>query len=149
MIGRIVHKADFEKALAAPSRIRSAHFALHHVASSETPGSSGRVDSQSGKLSTGMKLEGVQPVDDLSGARLLGAVIPKRHARRAVTRNLLRRLIRAMAEGLQPGLPAGLWVVRLRAPFARDQYPSATSEALRLAVRQELAQLFSRAVARH
>lgn len=75
----------------------------------------------------------------------LGSVIPKRMARRALTRNLLRRQIRTvMAEHLA-ALPAGLWLVRLRAPFSREQFVSAASDALRRAVRAELQQLFGRA----
>ena len=75
----------------------------------------------------------------------LGMVVPKRHARRAVTRSLLKRQIRAAFASLEVasggGLPPGLWVVRLRAPFDRKQFPSASSDALRLAARAELAQL--------
>jgi ribonuclease P protein component len=71
--------------------------------------------------------------------------LPKRHAKRAVTRNLLRRQIRAAVEQLQPALAPGLWVVRLRAPFDRRQFPSARSTALRDAARAELGQLLQRA----
>jgi ribonuclease P protein component len=79
----------------------------------------------------------------------LGGVVPKRHARRAVTRSLLKRQIRAafvaQATAASLPLPAGLWVVRLRAPFDVKQFPSASSEALRAAARDELAQLLLRA----
>lgn len=60
-----------------------------------------------------------------------GAVVPKRHARRAVTRTLLKRQIRAATARHVERLPAGLWVVRLRAPFDRKVYVSASSTALR------------------
>lgn len=79
--------------------------------------------------------------------RWLGLVLPKRHARRAVTRSLLKRQIRAALAARGAGLPAGLWVVRLRAPFDRAVFPSAASEALRLAARDELARLVSRPAA--
>ena len=75
----------------------------------------------------------------------LGSVIPKRHARRAVTRNLLRRQIRAVMAGQLARLPPGLWLVRLRTPFDRTQFVSAASDALCEAARDELQQLFSRA----
>ena len=75
----------------------------------------------------------------------LGSVIPKRMARRAVTRNLLRRQIRAVMGEQLSTLPAGLWLVRLRAPFAREQFVSAASDSLRSLVRAELEQLFGRA----
>ena len=74
----------------------------------------------------------------------LGSVIPKRHAKRAVTRNLLRRQIRAVMADRLDLLPPGLWVVRLRSPFARDQFVSAASETLREAARLELQQLFAK-----
>ena len=72
-----------------------------------------------------------------------GTVVPKRHARRAVTRTLLKRQIhRAVRDQLQSnpdaGLPRGLWVVRLRAGFDRKLFASASSDALRLAAAEEL-----------
>jgi len=104
------------------------------------------------------------PVDDISvpGALMapsatleagpqgvwLGSVVPKRHAKRSVTRNLLKRQIRAAFDGRDADLAAGLWVVRLRAPFDRKQYPSAASDALRAAARAELAQLIARMLSR-
>jgi ribonuclease P protein component len=38
------------------------------------------------------------------------------------------------------------WVVRLRAPFDRKEFPSAASEALNAVVRQELDELWSRLI---
>jgi len=78
----------------------------------------------------------------------LGTVLPRRHARRAVTRNLLRRAIREAAFQHADRLGAGMWLVRLRAPFERAGFPSADSPPLRRALRRELAELFGRALAR-
>jgi len=78
----------------------------------------------------------------------VGAVVPKRHAKRSVTRALLKRQIRA-AFAERPGMPPGLWVVRLRSPFDRQKFPSAASDALRAAVRAELTQLLDRALKPH
>lgn len=75
----------------------------------------------------------------------LGSVVPKRHARRAVTRSLLKHQIRSVADSLADNLPPGLWVVRLRAPFDHARFPSAASEALRDQARVELMQLLRRA----
>jgi ribonuclease P protein component len=87
-------------------------------------------------------------VDDSPGGHWLGSVIPKRHARRSVTRSLLKRQIRsAMARHL-PALAPGLWLVRLRSPFAPSLFPSAASDALRRAALVELDQLFLKAAAR-
>jgi len=77
-------------------------------------------------------------VDELRGRFWLGAILPKRLARRAVTRNLLRRQIRAAIERHADGLPGGLWLVRLRTGFARADHPSAASAALRGVARSEL-----------
>ena len=76
--------------------------------------------------------------------RWLGAVVPKRHARRAVTRSLLKRQIRARPSGMRAGWRRGLWLVRLRAPFDRARFASAASPALRAAARAELDALLAR-----
>ncbi len=87
----------------------------------------------------------VDKASDAPSGHWLGSVIPKRHARRAVTRNLMRRQIRAAMADRLGTLPPGLWLVRLRAPFAVVGYPSAASAALRRAARGELERLFERA----
>jgi ribonuclease P protein component len=69
-------------------------------------------------------------------------VVPKRHARRAVTRNLVKRLMRATFQARADRLASGIWLVRLRSGFDRALYPSATSTALRREVREELERLF-------
>lgn len=138
MVGRLVHKADFERMLGVPSRARSAHFAVHHLSSRPARRTRPQKPSATQELSTGDEPNSPQPVDDLPDAIWLGCVVPKRHARRAVTRNLLRRQIRGAFERHADRLPAGLWVVRLRAPFAPAQFPSAASRALSVAARAEL-----------
>ena len=78
--------------------------------------------------------------------RWLGLVVPKRHARRAVTRTLVKRQIRSVAAACAAQLEPGLWVVRQRSPFDPKRFPSAASEALKEAARTELRALFDRAV---
>ena len=73
-------------------------------------------------------------------------MVPKRWARRAVTRNAIKRQIYNVSERFGDRLPEAAHVVRLRATFDRKQFISATSEHLKLAVRQELEQLFERAL---
>ena len=85
--------------------------------------------------------ESAQPVDKMR----FGAVLPKRHARRAVTRNLLRRQIRAAMQRHASSLPPGNWLVRLRRPFAAAEFVSAASAELRGCVRAELETMLSRA----
>ena len=71
-----------------------------------------------------------------------GAIVPKRWARRAVTRNLIKRQIRHIMPAHIPALPDGLAVVvRQRAAFDPQQFVSASSAMLRTAVRQELREL--------
>ena len=84
-------------------------------------------------------------MDDLPTGHWFGAVVPKRHARRSVTRSLLKRQVRAAVLRHAGRLAPGLWLVRLRAPFAPAQFPSAASDALRDAARSELEQLLQRA----
>lgn len=76
----------------------------------------------------------------------LGAMAPKRWARRAVTRNTIKRQIYSVATLFEERLPPAAYVVRLRSAFDRKQFISATSEPLRQAVRAELLQLFERAL---
>lgn len=77
----------------------------------------------------------------------IGALVPKRWARRAVTRNTIRRQIYAVGAEMEPGLAPAAHVVRLRAGFDRAQFVSATSVQLKRAVRSELQQLFRQAPA--
>jgi ribonuclease P protein component len=83
-------------------------------------------------------------VDDPAGGHWLGCIVPKRHARRSVTRSTLKRQIRAAVARHEDRLPSGMWLVRLRGPFAPKQYPSADSAALRCAARDELEHLLGR-----
>jgi ribonuclease P protein component len=150
-IGRIRRSEDFERVLRTPMRSRTAHFALHHLGvrpSAPAP------RQPAPELSTDASGVGARSMDDLVATASTatrpdmlwwGAVVPKRHARRSVTRSLLKRQIRACVASGSAGLLAGLWVVRLRAPFDRVAFPSAASDALRLAARDELQALLARA----
>ena len=72
-------------------------------------------------------------------------MVPKRWARRAVTRNAIKRQIYTVGATFEGHLPQAAHVVRLRTAFDRKQFVSATSEALKQAVRAELEQLFAAA----
>jgi ribonuclease P protein component len=165
------HKLDFEKVLGVQAKSRSAHFAVHHVLSGPTlpvPPAQRRQAAAKLNLSTGCAPGLGAPVDD-SGAPVaepssgapfqahspalpaaptgfwLGTVVPKRHAKRSVTRSLLKRQMRAAMARHASALPPGLWLLRLKAPFLKPQFPSAASDALRAAAGAELDQLFRRA----
>ena len=73
----------------------------------------------------------------------IGAMVPKRWARRAVTRNAIKRQIYTVAQDHVDCLSVAAHVVRLRVGFDRQQFPSATSVALKQAVRAELQALFA------
>ena len=145
MLERLVHKADFERLLSTRSQMRSTHFALHHVSGGPLPAPPHRKSGVAADLSTTPALQVQAPVDNLSAMRWLGCVVPKRHARRAVTRNLLKRQIRASFVRHADCLPGGMWLVRLRAGFATKEFVSARSAALAEAARLELDSLLSRA----
>ena len=72
-------------------------------------------------------------------------MVPKRWAKRAVTRNAIKRQIYSVSADFEPVLSERAHVVRLRAGFDRKQFVSARSDALKAAVREELLQLFARA----
>jgi ribonuclease P protein component len=151
MIGKLNRPVDFERVLGRQSRARSAHFALHHLEANPAPSAwqAAQLRTGSAELSTGTSQPTHNAVDHAPPAApegcWVGIVVPKRHAKRSVTRALLKRQIRA-AFAERSGMPPGLWVVRLRSPFDRQKFPSAASDALRAAARAELAQLLDKAL---
>lgn len=138
---RLKRRTDFERVLGAggPAIVaRSPHFVLHHLR-------------ESSQLSTGSAPDSGPLVDGsvaLPRRLCVGVVIPKRWARRAVTRNVLKRQMYAAFARYQHVLPGGMWVARLRSSFDRSQFPSADSPALRQAVRVEIDALMAGAARR-
>ena len=105
---------------------RTAHFALHRCALDAQPGATPLFETQ---------------------VVWLGAMVPKRWARRAVTRNAIKRQIYQVSAASEAFLPPAAHVVRLRSAFDRKEFVSATSDKLKAAVRAELQQLLERAAA--
>lgn len=148
---------DFAAVLVRPACTQSRHFALHYLDKAPQRKACGASDAASGttatEISTSVAPRQGSSVDILSAsvtgtrapALWLGLVVPKRHARRAVTRSLLKRQMRRQVDQWSPRMPAGQWVVRLRAPFDVRTYPSAASAALQTAARVELDAMFARA----
>ncbi len=77
------------------------------------------------------------PVADL----WLGAMVPKRWAKRAVTRNAIKRQIYNVSAEFSPQQSVAAFVVRLRRDFSRKIFLSASSDQLKQAVQAELRQL--------
>ena len=75
----------------------------------------------------------------------IGAMVPKRWAKRAVTRNAMKRQIYNVSLHFEDDLPAAAYLVRLRTGFDSRVYASATSQVLKQAVRRELLALFEAA----
>jgi ribonuclease P protein component len=139
-VQRLKTRPQFQAALAGGTVSRTAHFALHRLS----------LPHPSDKSSAPAEHLGPAPSPEQALFGLfdvwLGAMVPKRWARRAVTRNAIKRQIYNVSERFGDRLPVAAHVVRLRTTFDRQQFISATSEALKLAVRQELEQLFERAI---
>ncbi|VTU41367.1 ribonuclease P [Variovorax sp. PBS-H4] len=123
---RLKTRAQFQAVLAGATVARTTHFALHRCA----------LDAHSGSSS-------LFATEDV----WVGAMVPKRWARRAVTRNAIKRQIYRMSTAMRSSLPPAAHLVRLRAGFDRKEFHSAKSEKLNAAVRAELQQLLERAAA--
>ena len=140
-IERLVHTRDFERLLAIRPCRRSAHFALHRAAAGVAGAAGTTRGAVAGNLSTIDETVCPQPVDESPRPLRFGCVVPKRHARRAVTRSLLKRQVRAAFGRHAAALGDGDFLVRLTAPFAPAAFPSAASRALARAARGELDRL--------
>ncbi|HIV72326.1 MAG TPA: ribonuclease P protein component [Candidatus Aquabacterium excrementipullorum] len=153
--------ADFQQALGTRPVARSAHFTVHFaVPSLERRAPRSTVSALlEPDLSTGEGHEVVEPVDEVRTHHRvwrLGLVLPKRMARRSVTRSLIkhqaRQLWREHAAALEQAgwldaeRPAGNWVLRLKAPWPVKEFPSAASEPLKQAVRAELQAMLAHCV---
>jgi ribonuclease P protein component len=142
--------ADFAAVLAVPARGKSEHFALHHLAQAPQSAAAHAGCATVEQLSTdGAPIEAADVDKSPALARSwLGLVVPKRHARRSVTRNLIKRQMRTHAAAHRDALGAGQWVVRLRAPFDVRRFDSGQSDLLRSATHSELERVFASALRR-
>lgn len=129
---RLKTRAQFQAVLAGAVVARTVHFALHCA----------RLDQALLKQETSPASVALFGVADC----WIGAMVPKRWAKQAVTRNAIKRQIYSVSTDFESALPVAAHVVRLRAVFDRQQFISASSDALKTALRQELRQLFARAL---
>ena len=142
IVQRLQTRPQFQAALAGGTVSRTAHFALHRLGLPQPSGPTSAPTEHTGPAPLP-----AQALFDLADT-WLGAMVPKRWARRAVTRNAIKRQIYNVSERYGDRLPVAAHVVRLRSTFDRQQFVSATSERLKLAVRLELEQLFESALRR-
>ena len=129
---RLRSRAQFQAVLAGDRLAVSSHFVLHRCQLRVTSG-----------LNPSGAAEQVllfKPV-----AVWMGAMVPKRWAKRSVTRNAMKRQIYNVSLQFEDELPAAAYLVRLRAGFDSRQFVSATSALLRQALRRELHTLFTAA----
>ena len=141
---RLKSRAQFQAVLACDTVARSTHFALHRLMLDDSE-SMARASATPGP---GPQPEALFVVRGGAAAPTpvwIGALIPKRWARRAVTRNAIRRQVYAVGAAYEPRLAQAAHVVRLRRGFDRSEFSSATSDRLKHAVRTELEQLLARA----
>ena len=68
----------------------------------------------------------------------IGAMVPKRWAKRAVTRNTIKRQIYTVSAEFSHLYPQAAFVVRLRSSLSRTEFVSAVSDLLKQAVRAEV-----------
>lgn len=139
MLGRLTRSEDFERVLGQSACARSLHFSLHFLAAEVSrPGHARRE-----RHGHGAPLDKALEVP-LSASHW-GWVVPKRHARRAVTRSLIKRQFKSVVAELHrtqpPGFVPGLWVLRMKSPIDTEAFPSAASRPLAQALRQELLDL--------
>jgi ribonuclease P protein component len=129
-VDRLKQWSEFQAVMAASTVAKTSHFVLHQWQHAE-------------KASTGPGFEKT-PALFAEGVLILGALTPKRCAKRAVTRNLIKRQIYSVSASFGARLKPTAYVVRLRTEFDRKYFVSASSLALKQAVKTELTQLFAK-----
>lgn len=130
---RLKTRQQFQAVLAGNIVSKTEHFALHcNELCAQAP---------QARLKKGQDLSGQSvrlfPVQ----AVWIGAMVPKRWAKRAVTRNAVKRQIYTVSADFSNNFPQAAFVVRLRKEFSRMEFTSATSSVLKEAVRAEVAAL--------
>ena len=124
---RLKTRPQFQAVLGGELVAKTSHFAMHRVELDAAAAAAASATSPA-------LFPSLFPVK----ATWLGAMAPKRWAKRAVTRNAIKRQIYTVSASLTPPLPQAAFLVRLRREFSRKEYVSASSTALKEAVRAEL-----------
>ena len=127
---RLQNRPQFQAVLAGAIVAKTTHFALHRNALDAQP-----VQAESG--SPAIDVPAARPLFPVQDV-WLGAMVPKRWAKRAVTSNAIKRQIYTVSADFSHQYPQAAYVVRLRRDFSRKEFISASSEPLKQAVRAEV-----------
>ncbi|MCZ2498591.1 ribonuclease P protein component [Xylophilus sp. Kf1] len=136
---RLKTRPQFQAVLAGGIVARTSHFALHRL-----------VLEPAGVVVSAPVVEDAAtvapaPLFNPADQTWLGAMVPKRWAKRAVTRNAIKRQIYTIGAAADAQrLPRAAYVVRLKSGFDRQEFISASSGELKLAVRLEIHRLLDR-----
>lgn len=129
LVQRLQTRPQFQAVLAGAIVAKTAHFALHRNTLDAQPAPA---DAETAHPAATARP--LFPRQDF----WIGAMVPKRWAKRAVTRNAIKRQIYTVSADFSRQYPQAAYVVRLRRDFSRKEFISATSEPLKQAVRAEL-----------
>jgi len=128
-VQRLQTRSQFQAVLAGAVVAKTAHFALHRNALDARP-----VQAETGGPAEVLAARPLFPFQDV----WFGAMVPKRWAKRAVTRNAIKRQIYTVSADFSHQYSQAAYVVRLRRDFSRKEFISASSEPLKQAVRAEV-----------
>ncbi|WP_327080336.1 ribonuclease P protein component [Polaromonas sp. CG_9.5] len=131
---RLKTRPQFQAVLAGTIVAKTPHFVLHRNALAAKA-----VTSHSGKQVDAPVLFREQDM-------WVGAMVPKRWAKSAVTRNAIKRQIYTVSAEFSHLYPQAAFVVRLRSSFSRTEFVSAVSDLLKQAVRTEVQALMQAGV---
>lgn len=124
-VQHLLHKSQFDAVLGTRSHLtsvaRSEHFFVHRL----------QITPEHAALFPAA----------IATEAFVGVMSAKRFAKRAVTRNLIKRQIYAITTEF--ALTPAAYAVRLKAPFDKTQFKSASSDALKRVVRAELLTLLA------
>jgi ribonuclease P protein component len=149
---RLQTRPQFQATMSGGTISRTPHFALHRLVLGESDVAKDAEPTGPGASLTEQAPQALFVVPGCTSPQVwMGPLVPKRWAKRSVTRHSIKRQIYAVASEFDAqlqALPPAAYVVRLRAGFDRKQFISATSEPFKRAVRAELMQLLTHATRR-
>ena len=134
---RLKNRPQFQAVLAGSVVARTEHFVLHRNRLNFLDESASRGTDeikQDKRTDQGALVRPLFPVQDV----WIGAMVPKRWAKRAVTRNAIKRQIYILSADLLYQYPQAAFLVRMRKEFSRKKFVSATSVQLMDEVRAEV-----------